>query len=112
MQLVLTMVHILNFSHNGSIPRYTPDAIEGLYMAHNDFVAVSVGDVTNASNQYFMCDGLVSKTIFQKPVDALGSIYTNADVNCGNVNIDTNGRLTIDTNCELFRYVSVFPSLV
>ena len=61
----------LNFNDNGSIRRYTPDAIEGLYMAHNDFVAVSVGDVSNA-NQYFMCDGLVNKTILNKPVDLLG----------------------------------------
>ena len=50
----------LNFNNNGSIRRYTPDAIEGLYMSHNDFVALSVGDVTNASNQYMMCDGLVN----------------------------------------------------
>ena len=33
-------------------------------MDHNNFVAVSVGDITNASNQYFMCDGLVNKTFF------------------------------------------------
>ena len=49
----------LNFNNNGSIRRYTPDTIEGLYMSHDDFVAISVGDVTNASNQYMMCDGLV-----------------------------------------------------
>ena len=30
----------------------------------NNFVAVSVGDVSNASNQYFRCDGVVNKTIF------------------------------------------------
>ena len=100
----------LNFNNNGSIQRYTPDAIEGLYMAHNNFVAVSVGDVSNASNQYFMCDGLVNKTIFNKPVDVLGNIYTNADVNCDNINIATDGKLTIDTNCELYRYVSAFSS--
>ena len=35
----------LDFNNNGSIRRYTPDAIEGLYMVHHDFVAVSVGDV-------------------------------------------------------------------
>ena len=45
----------LNFNNNGSIRRYTPDAIEGLYMSHDDFVAVGVGDVTKASNQYMMC---------------------------------------------------------
>ena len=101
----------LHVNNNCSIRRYTPDAIEGLYMTHNDFVAVSVGDASNASNQYFMCDGLVNKTIFNKPVDALGNIYTNADVNCGNVNIDTNGKLTIDTKCELYRYVSAFSSV-
>ena len=100
----------LNFNNNGSIRRYTPDAIEGLYMSHDDFVAISVGDVTNASNQYMMCDGLVNKTIFSKPIDVLGNIYTNANVNCDNVNIDTDGKLTIDTNCELYRYVSAFSS--
>ena len=100
----------LNFNNNGSIRRYTPDAIEGLYMSHNDFVAISVGDVSNASNQYMMCDGLVNKTIFNKPVDVLGNMYTNAAVNCDNGNIDTNGKLSIDTNCELYRYVSAFSS--
>ena len=100
----------LNFNNNGSIRRYTPSSIEGLYMSHDDFVAISVGDVTNASNQYMMCDGLVNKTIFSKPIDVLGNIYTNADVNCDNVNIATDGKLTIDTNCELYRYVSAFSS--
>ena len=80
-------------------------------MIHNDFVAVSVGDVSNASNQYFMCDGLVNKIIFNNPVDVLGNFYANADVNCDNVNIDTDGKSTIDTNCELYRYVSAFSSL-
>ena len=70
----------LNFNNNGSIRRYTPDATEGLYMVHNNFVAVSVGDITNSSNQYFMCDGAVSKTIFNKPVDILGDVYTNGDL--------------------------------
>ena len=100
----------LNFNNNGSIRRYTPSSIEGLYMSHNDFVSISIGDVTNASNQYMMCDGLVNKTIFSKPIDVLGNIYTNADVNCDNINIDTDGKLTIDTNCELYRYVSAFSS--
>ena len=100
----------LNFNNNGSIRRYTPSSIEGLYMSHDDFVAISVGDITNASNQYMMCDGLVNKTIFNKPIDVLGNIYTNADVNCDNVNIATDGKLTIDTNCELYRYVSAFSS--
>ena len=72
-------------------------------MSHDDFVAISVGDVTNASNQYMMCDGLVNKTIFNKPVDVLCNIYTNAAVNCDNVSIATGGKLTIDTNCELYR---------
>ena len=67
----------LNFKNNGPIRRYTPDATEGLYMAHN---AVSIGDVSNSSNQYFMCDGAVSKTIFNKPVDVLGDVYTNGDL--------------------------------
>ena len=70
----------LNFNNNGSIRRYTPDATEGLYMAHNNFLACSIGDITNASNQYFMCDGAVSKTIFNKPVDVLGDVYTNGDL--------------------------------
>ena len=100
----------MNFNNNGSIRRYTPDAIEGLYMSHNDFAALSVGDITNASNQYMMCDGLVNKTIFNKPIDVLGNIYTNASVNCDNVNTATDGKLTIDTNCELYRYVSAFSS--
>ena len=100
----------LNFNNNGSIRRYTPSSIEGLYMAHDDFVSISIGDITNASNQFMMCDGLVNKTIFSKPIDVLGNIYTNAAVNCDNVNIDTDGKLTIDTNCELYRYVSAFSS--
>ena len=49
-------------------------------MAHNNFVAVSVGDITNSSNQYFICDGVVSKTIFNKPVDVLGDVQTNGDL--------------------------------
>ena len=106
----LNHVSYLNFKNNGSIQGYTPDAIEGLYMAHNDFVAVSVGDVTNASNQYFMCDGLVNRTIFNKPVDVFGNIYTNAVVNCDNVNIATDCKLTTGTSCELYRYVSAFLS--
>ena len=57
-----------------------------------------------------MRDGLVNKTIFSRPIDVLGNIYTNADVNCDNVNIDTNGKLTIDTNCELYTFVSSFSS--
>ena len=70
----------LNFNNNGSKRRYTPDATEGLYMAHNNFVAVSIGDITNSSNQYFMCDGAVSKTIFNKAVDILSDVYTNGDL--------------------------------
>ena len=97
----------LNFNNNGSIRRYTLDAIKGLYMAHNDFVAVGAGDISNASNLFFMCDDLVKN----KPVDVLGNICTNADVNCDNVSIDTGGKLTIDTKCELHRYVSAFSSV-
>ena len=70
----------LNFNNNGSIRRYRPDATEGLYMAHNNFVAVSVGDITSSSNQYVMFDGLVNKTIFNKNVDILSDIYTNGDL--------------------------------
>ena len=100
----------LNFNNHGSIRTHIPSSIEGLYMSHNNFLALSIGDITNADNQYMMCDGLVNKTIFSKPIDVLGNIYTNADVNCDNVNIDTDGKLTIDTNCELYRYVSAFSS--
>ena len=52
----------------------------------------------------------MNKTIFSKPIDVLGNICTNASVNCDNVNIDTDGKLTTDTNCELYRYVSAFSS--
>ena len=110
---IKTKIDNINTSINGLEPyleTYTPDAIEGFYMHHPNFVALSVGDITNASNQYMMCDGLVNKTIFSKPIDVLGNIYTNADVNCDNVNIATDGKLTIDTNCELYRYVSAFSS--
>ena len=110
---IKTKIDNINTSINGLEPyleTYTPDAIEGFYMHHPNFVSLSVGDITNASNQYMMCDGLVNKTIFSKPIDVLGKIYTNADVNCDNVNIATDGKLTIDTNCELYRYVSAFSS--
>ena len=110
---IKTKIDNINTSINGLEPyleAYTPDAIEGFYMHHPNFVALSVGDITNASNQYMMCDGLVNKTIFSKPIDVLGNIYTNASVNCDNVNIATDGKLTIDTNCELYRYVSNFSS--
>ena len=110
---IKTKIDNINTSTNGLEPyleTYTPDAIEGFYIHHPNFVALSVGDITNASNQYMMCDGLVNKTIFSKPVDVLGNIYTNAAVNCDNVNIDTDSKLTIDTNCELYRYVSAFSS--
>ena len=70
----------LNFNNNGSIRRYTPNATEGLYLADNDLVAVSVGDVSNSSNQYFMCDSAVSKAIFNKPVDVIGDVDTNGDL--------------------------------
>ena len=82
----------LSSKNNRSIQRYTPDAIEGFYMAQNGFVAVSVGDVSSASNQCFICAGLANRTIFNKPVDVLGNIYTNADVKFDNVNIATDGK--------------------
>ena len=110
---IKTKIDTLNTSMNGLEPyleTYTPDAIENFYIHQNNFVAIFVGDITNASNQYMMCDGLVNKTIFSKPIDVLGNIYTNADVNCDNVNIATDGKLTVDTNCELYRYVSSFSS--
>ena len=59
---------------------YTPSGTEGFYIHHPNFVACSIGDITNSSNQYFMCDGAVSKTIFNKPVDILGDLYTNGDL--------------------------------
>ena len=59
---------------------HTPAATEGFYIHHPNFVACSIGDITNSSNQYFMCDGAVSKTIFNKPVDILGDVYTNGDL--------------------------------
>ena len=62
---------------------HTPAATEGFYVHHPNFVACSIGDITNSSNQYFMCDGAVSKTIFNKPVDVLGEVYTNGDFNNG-----------------------------
>ena len=110
---IKTKIDNINTSINGLEPyleTYIPDAIEGFYMHHPNFISLSVGDITIASNQYMMCDGLVNKTIFSKPIDVLGNIYTNADVNCDNINIDTDGKLTIDTNCELYRYVSAFSS--
>ena len=113
---IKTKIDNINTSINGLEPYLetcTPDAIEGFYIHHPNFVACSVGDITNASNHSFffiMADGLVGKTIFSKPIDVLGDIYTNADVNCDNINIDTDGKLTIDTNCELCRYVSAFSS--
>ena len=30
--------------------------------------------------------------MFNKPADVLGNMYTNADVNCDNVNIATDGK--------------------
>ena len=110
---IKTKIDNINTSINGLEPyleTYMPDSIQGFYMHHPNFVACSVGDITNASNQYFLADGLVGKTIFSKPIDVLGNIYTNADVNCDNVNIATDGKLTIDTNCHLYRYVSAFSS--
>ena len=110
---IKTKIDNINTSINGLEPyleTYVPDAIEGFYIHHPNFVACSIGDITIASNQYFMADGLVGKTIFSKPIDVLGNIYTNADVNCDNINIATDGKLTIDTNCELYRYVSAFSS--
>ena len=59
---------------------HTPAATEGFYIHHPNFVACSIGDITNSSNQYFMCDGAVSKTIFNKAVDILGDVYTNGDL--------------------------------
>ena len=112
---IKTKIDNINSSINGLetyLETYTPDAIECFYIHHPNIIACSVGDITNASNQYFMCDGLVNKTIFSKPIDVLGNIYTNADVNCDNVNIDTDGKLTIGTNCELYRYVGAFSSLI
>ena len=73
---------------------YTPTATEGFYIHHPNFVACSIGDITNSSNQYFICDGAVSKTIFNKPVDVLGDIYSNGNLTVNN--ITSNGALNID----------------
>ena len=65
--VIKTKIDNINTSINGLEPyleTYTPDAIEGFYIHHPNFVACSVGDITNASNQYFMADSLVGKTIF------------------------------------------------
>ena len=59
---------------------HTPAATEGFSIHHPNFVACSIGGITNSSNQYFRCDGAVSKTIFNKPVDVLGDVYTNGDL--------------------------------
>ena len=60
---------------------HTPSATEGFYIYHHpNFVACSIGDITNSSNHFFMCDSAVSKTIFNKPVDVLGDVYTNGDL--------------------------------
>ena len=59
---------------------HTPSATEGFYIHHPNFVACSIGDITNSSNQFFLADGLVGKTIFNKPVDVLGDVYTNGDL--------------------------------
>ena len=59
---------------------HTPSATEGFYIHHPNFVACSIGDITNSSNQFFLADGLVGKTIFNKPVDILGDVYTNGDL--------------------------------
>ena len=59
---------------------HTPSATEGFYIHHPNFVACSIGDITNSSNQFFLADGLVGKTIFNKPVDVLGDVYTNSDL--------------------------------
>ena len=64
---IKTKIDNINTSINGLEPyleTYTPDAIEGFYIHHPNFVACSVGDITNASNQYFMADGLVGKQFF------------------------------------------------
>ena len=59
---------------------HTPSATQGFYVHHPNFVACSIGDITNSSNQFFLADGLVGKTIFNKPVDILGDVYTNGDL--------------------------------
>ena len=98
----------LTFNKNGSTRRYTPDATEGLSMAHNNFVAVSAGDVSNASNQYFMCDGLVNKTIFHNPVDVLCKIFIRMLMLIVIILILL--AMVNYTSCELYRYVNAFSS--
>ena len=95
---------------------HTPSATQGFYVHHPNFVACSIGDITNSSNQYFMCDSAVSKTIFNKPVDVLGDVYTNGDLTMvsgkkievnqvqsvsGNIQFGNTSKLIID-NAEMY----------
>ena len=106
--------------NNGSYVNFNNNGIEGLYMAHNNFVAVSVGDVSNASNQYMMCDGLVNKTIFNKPVDVLANIWSNGnltatgDINLSGtdkiVNLVNNTSLNFNDTASIQKYTLVATS--
>ena len=77
---IKTRIDNLDTALTPYLETHTPAATEGFYIHHPNFVACSIGDITNSSNQYFMCDGAVSKTIFNKPVDILGDVYTNGDL--------------------------------
>ena len=57
---IKTKIDNINTSITGLEPYlelYTPDAIEGFYIHQNNFVSISIGDISNASNQFMMCDG-------------------------------------------------------
>ena len=109
----------LNFNNNGSIRKYMPDSTEGLYMTHNDFVAIGFGDITNASNQYVFFDGLVNKTK-NKNVDVLGNIWSNGnltatgDINFSGVdkvvNLVNNTSLNFNDTASIQKYTLVATS--
>ena len=120
---IKTKIDNISTSINGLEPyleTYTPDAIEGFYIHHPNFVACSVGDITNASNQYFMCDGLVNKTIFNKSIDVLGNIWSNGnltatgDINFSGVdkvvNLVNNTSLNFNDTASIQKYTLVATS--
>ena len=102
-QLVLTMVHIqilLIMDQYEDIHQMPPK----VYIWHIFLVAVSVGDVSNSSNQYFMCDGAISKTIFNKPVDVLGDVSTNGDLTMASgKKVEVNQVQSVSGNTFLFQ---------
>ena len=58
-----------------------------------------------------MCDGAVSKTIFKKPVDVLGDVYTNGDltmVSGKNVEVNQVQSVSGNTYCYKIHLVAIF----